>query len=911
MLDPNNNEIQKQKKNYNKIIISNIEIFFPYSPHESQILFMKKIIYNLNQKFLAQGNYKSLCAIESPPGTKKTICTLSACFAWIFDMRKTNSYKGKIIYIVKNNQKMHKIMNLLNILYYKPKICLLYSPDENKYENCELKNKINNSDLIFIAYENFFDKNLKRIYGYEIFNNILIFDEAENLDKICENFQSIFISTLDLEEIKTTLFEFAENKDIENFLENNEEYDNININDIKSEILSMDRIISNINLNREKIIEGEVYPNKGLILKNKEFLSLFLTKNNNIDDMQYITLDNIKKHILLLINVEKLINIFFSKNTKIIILASVLEKIYNFYIKQGENLIDSYTFFLFLEKKEKNEQIIKLNMYCFDPSIAFKEFILDLKPYSVFLISNYFGPYDLLENEFKIRFDIKLQNNCIYQKDFFQFNIIESTLFKEEKIDFILDEINSNNIKMKLALGYTLLSLCYSNPKGNILVFFPSMTYLYQCNLIWKENNIIDDISKIKKVKFFQEEEEISNKEIKNKNYIYFTEFDTSNSYNKLKEAKNKKINMVIILGIPQEKQYNFNDKIQLKINYIDSKKNRILENKKNINYYDDYNIDDISGERWYEKNIMIQINIFLGKALKLINGLGTIICIDSRYINFINNSCFSWYLKNKAEIVNIINRNYFDELLDFYTKIENKEKNIFKEYNKEKINIKRNKDIINNNNDNDPAESENFFVYKINKNKLFLIQEEENNLNIIKEEEIIPEQEFKIINNNIDTKLLKKKQKRIQSEEKKNEKINYNKIKKEEVQNINNRYNENIFQNICDDYQNLENKKENDNNNKINIENDNDNDIEYEPNPEIFDILNKNNFTEESNEIFECPICFKSSKNYPDLIYSRSKCKHVLCNVCWSGWFTEKFECPICKAKARPKTLKRIIFVK
>ena len=648
-----------------------------------------------------------------------------------------------------------------------------------------------------------------------------------------------------------------------------------------------------------------------MILKNKEFLSLFLTKNNNIDDMQYITLDNIKKHILLLINVEKLINIFFSKNTKIIILASVLEKIYNFYIKQGENLIDSYTFFLFLEKKEKNEQIIKLNMYCFDPSIAFKEFILDLKPYSVFLISNYFGPYDLLENEFKIRFDIKLQNNCIYQKDFFQFNIIESTLFKEEKIDFILDEINSNNIKMKLALGYTLLSLCYSNPKGNILVFFPSMTYLYQCNLIWKENNIIDDISKIKKVKFFQEEEEISNKEIKNKNYIYFTEFDTSNSYNKLKEAKNKKINMVIILGIPQEKQYNFNDKIQLKINYIDSKKNRILENKKNINYYDDYNIDDISGERWYEKNIMIQINIFLGKALKLINGLGTIICIDSRYINFINNSCFSWYLKNKAEIVNIINRNYFDELLDFYTKIENKEKNIFKEYNKEKINIKRNKDVINNNNDNDPVESENFFVYKINKNKLFLIQEEENNLNIIKEEEIIPEQEFKIINNNIDTKLLKKKQKRIQSEEKKNEKINYNKRKKEEVPNTNNIYNENIFQNICDDYQNLENKEENDNNNKINIENDNDNDIEYEPNPEIFDILNKNNFTEESNEIFECPICFKSSKNYPDLIYSRSKCKHVLCNVCWSGWFTEKFECPICKAKARPKTLKRIIFVK
>jgi len=86
---------------------------------------------------------------------------------------------------------------------------------------------------------------------------------------------------------------------------------------------------------------------------------------------------------------------------------------------------------------------------------------------------------------------------------------------------------------------------------------------------------------------------------------------------------------------------------------------------------------------------------------------------------------------------------------------------------------------------------------------------------------------------------------------------------------------------------------------------------MEFEPNPIILEQLNKNTYTETTKEIYDCPICFKTSSKNPDLIYSISKCRHVLCNICWSGWLTEKLECPLCKAKARPKTLKRIIFVK
>ena len=127
-------------RNQHKIIINNIEIFFPFSPHEIQIIYIKKILHNLNQKFLLKEKYKGIAALESPIGTGKILCLLCATLAWVNDMRKTNSYKGKIIYTTKSYNNISHIINELNKTYYKPKISVLFSP----YEAC-INNNINNS----------------------------------------------------------------------------------------------------------------------------------------------------------------------------------------------------------------------------------------------------------------------------------------------------------------------------------------------------------------------------------------------------------------------------------------------------------------------------------------------------------------------------------------------------------------------------------------------------------------------------------------------------------------------------------------------------------------------------------------------------------------------------------------------
>jgi len=869
-------------RNQHKIIINNIEIFFPFSPHEIQIIYIKKILHNLNQKFLLKEKYKGIAALESPIGTGKILCLLCATLAWVNDMRKTNSYKGKIIYTTKSYNNISHIINELNKTYYKPKISVLFSPYEacinnninnskddkiiymkckNNYYNCEFyknnnnyinninndyldieelanftfenkicpffyeKNNINNADIIFMPYDFLFDKAIKKILNIKIKDNILIIDESHNLSKLCEDVNSFSITTNDLEEIIQDLY---------NIIENNKEYDfnmdnKININEIKYEILSINKIIKNINNNQLKILQGEVYPDKGMLLTKNDFLSLFLSKsmncsnnkNNSNADLEYITLDNINKHISLLKYIHKFINVNFERKTKLSIYISILEKINNFYINQNNNNIDSYIFFLsYIKSNDElniSDKIRKLNIYCFDPSLSFKE-IIEEKPYSIFLTSDTLAPFDILENEFKLVFDIKLENEHLIQNEQYRFSIIQSSLYNDEKIIFQLDYIHRSNIKMIIALGYTLLSLCHTNKNGSILVYFSSMVYLNQCTLIWKDNNIIDKLQEINNI-YYSKKNLKKIKKLKNeKNYIFFVVFDKNTSPEEI-FFKETNITMVVCLGIPYDTEYSYNDKIQLKIKYLDDKiKNKHKNNKNNNNNnYNKYKFNnELTGEKWYEKNSIYIINRFLGKSLKLLSGYGSLICIDYRYESALNNGFFSSYLKNSCEIINIDDSSYFESLMLFFEKIKNNQNNSFNFFNNNNniLNIEQRRKNIQYIDEDE--QSENYFYNKISKNKIFYIPNKEKNtiddiLNDSKKlEELIfnPSKLNKYLNMSnsihIDNKpkeflqkKINKEKDEINSDDENNNNIQNKKTKIEELQNRDTLFKNNNFYNF------------------------------------------------------------------------------------------------------------------
>ena len=71
---------------------------------------------------------------------------------------------------------------------------------------------------------------------------------------------------------------------------------------------------------------------------------------------------------------------------------------------------------------------------------------------------------------------------------------------------------------------------------------------------------------------------------------------------------------------------------------------------------------------------------------------------------------------------------------------------------------------------------------------------------------------------------------------------------------------------------------------------------------------LNNNKDLNKINDELRCPICFKNQNENPEIIFSISKCKHVICKECWNKCLNIKMECPICKKKVRLQTLKEMI---
>ena len=566
---------------------------------------------------------------------------------------------------------------------------------------------------------------------------------------------------------------------------------------------------------------------------------------------------------------------------------------------------------------ENVDSIIKFNMYCLNPSLEFYK-LLNKKPYALFLTSSTLTPFYILEQEYNIKFDIIFENDHIYKKNQFKFyiisnsNLIFNSIETKENIVFTLDDMHRGDEKMIISLGNNIVSLSEANKNGSLLIYFPSLAFYKQYSLIWKDNNIIDKLSENNNIYVSNKTLRKINKIQNEKNYVFFAIFDINTSPEEIFFDK-VNITMVVLLGFPSDIKYSYDDKIQLKLKYLNDNNNfKICENS-----------EKITGEKWLKKNKMDKINIFLSKTLNLLCGYGVLICIDDRYISALNEGYFSLFLKNNCEIINISTERDFDNLVTFLGEINIQANFRLNDFNKDNTICEIKED--------DYEEKENYFINREYENKLFklevepkiikkfddlddiekeiqriqmdadkidfLQQKTNRDLEVIssgEEEESEDERSEKYTNKKINNRRTIMREKSLYKTKRK--KKNKNKKKKKDEEENNNAINEEE-----------EKKKKEEEERKKKEEEELKKKQELEM--KLLDSLNKNESTENSNEKYECFICFKISDQNKEIMYSKTKCNHVLCNNCWANWLLEKYECPLCKAKVRPKTLKRLIF--
>jgi len=1055
----NQNKLKKQKK----LIIEDVEIYFPYNPYEKQITYMTSIIQVLNKKYNSSEeiNFNALAALESPTGTGKTLCLLCSLLAWVNTKGKAINFSGTIFYSTRTHSQISQVISELNKTCYEPRIAILSSREfscantelkkslatsvldikcarEHKncrfYKNIEyysnknfgnvdiedilkqgkakifcpfyverMKVKMSNCDLVFMPYNYIFLKEIRESMDIDLKKSILVIDEAHNVVNNCEEAQTLEITIKDFEEMIIDLNEvykeIKKNKKYtdsniiieeneQNLDDNNYNYENKNgliytlrFEFLMEEIKLIKNIIESVTSNKEKFEEQKFSKdNNNYIQINPEiFLSIFLKTEDEIKELkqkekknqltlescfnqvknkdndtnkefveisQYLTEQNIIKHILFIKRIIKAIMNDYSRRTKLSILLNLFEKINE--ILEDKNITKSYVYCLSDDKVQTNhhitKKIIKLNIFCFNPGLGFKD-IINFKPYSIIMTSGTLAPFDVLENELKVKFDVTLENEHIIPESQYKFVIIKGYEIYDKLFPFNFEYTNRNDNKTIASLGMTILHLCKAVKKGGILVYFTSFSYLNQCYRIWGDCNIISQISQIKTIYFDDKKNKTLIKDFKNnknKNSILLSVFRGTSSEGI--DFRDEFARMVICVGVPYASIVE--EKVQLKKKYLDE------INKSNI-------IEGLTGRKWYLNDAISNVNQSLGRVLRHINDYGILVCIDERYEYKNIKNLFSNWIRNKCEVIKSINDNFFDSLEQFFNEQEEKfktkeEENIINnnsnnyitkegiEENQEDSNTETKNKTINSLIDNAFKRRKKEIIYgyeeseepddDIQNNKEIIdINEKDNNddnnindkmnnannFNCEKELENLNNKYLKT-NNIKETILLNKKTNPERNNIQNNEDINPNilnnsNIKKDEENLIQQKEKEKYKDKhlkIKEEHINIKNEV---NNFATEINNYKFDDFmeDFNKKSKIIEMLKKldeNENTKTTTKELICCVCYEISSDNKNLNYSLSKCNHLLCNKCWAETLNVKLECPICRKKTRAQTLKRLI---
>ena len=1055
----NQNKLKKQKK----LIIEDVEIYFPYNPYEKQITYMTSIIQVLNKKYNSSEeiNFNALAALESPTGTGKTLCLLCSLLAWVNTKGKAINFSGTIFYSTRTHSQISQVISELNKTCYEPRIAILSSREfscantelkkslapsvldikcarEHKscrfYKNIEyysnknfgnvdiedilkqgkakifcpfyverMKVKMSNCDLVFMPYNYIFLKEIRESMDIDLKKSILVIDEAHNVVNNCEEAQTLEITIKDFEEMIIDLNEvykeIKKNKKYtdsniiieeneQNLDDNNYNYENKNgliytlrFEFLMEEIKLIKNIIESVTSNKEKFEEQKFSKdNNNYIQINPEiFLSIFLKTEDEIKELkqkekknqltlescfnqvknkdndtnkefveisQYLTEQNIIKHILFIKRIIKAIMNDYSRRTKLSILLNLFEKINE--ILEDKNITKSYVYCLSDDKVQTNhhitKKIIKLNIFCFNPGLGFKD-IINFKPYSIVMTSGTLAPFDVLENELKVKFDVTLENEHIIPESQYKFVIIKGYEIYDKLFPFNFEYTNRNDNKTIASLGMTILHLCKAVKKGGILVYFTSFSYLNQCYRIWGDCNIISQISQIKTIYFDDKKNKTLIKDFKNnknKNSILLSVFRGTSSEGI--DFRDEFARMVICVGVPYASIVE--EKVQLKKKYLDE------INKSNI-------IEGLTGRKWYLNDAISNVNQSLGRVLRHINDYGILVCIDERYEYKNIKNLFSNWIRNKCEVIKSINDNFFDSLEQFFNEQEEKfktkeEENIINnnennyitkegiEENQEDSNTETKNKTINSLFDNAFKKRKNEIVYGYeeseepdddikNNNEIMDTNEKNNNdnnnindkmnnannFNCEKELENLNNKYLKT-NNIKETILLNKKTNPERNNIQNNEDINPNilnnsNIKKDEENLIQQKEKEKYKDKhlkIKEEHINIKNEV---NNFATEINNYKFDDFmeDFNKKSKIIEMLKKldeNENTKTTTKELICCVCYEISSDNKNLNYSLSKCNHLLCNKCWAETLNVKLECPICRKKTRAQTLKRLI---
>ena len=394
----------------------------------------------------------------------------------------------------------------------------------------------NNAELILMPYNYLFNEDILKNSNLNLNNNIIIIDEAHNIRKVCENEKSFEISENDFNDIDKELCSLI-NKRKKLEISSEELLNMIS----EEEISQLKSLVEQIKIKICNISLENIYLNNGKNISFKELKNLIISSKKSIDNSTNVDNEtdekfekmSFDKNIITLKMLKSCYEFYKSKESKILLIIKLFSILNEFLI--APIIENSYCLYICEEQIRENIAFNyerKLKVFCFNPEMTFRE-ITQNKPFAIILTSGNLKPFDILEKELCIKFNVRFENNHLINDDQFKFTIITGAEYKNQVKEFKFDFYNRNNEEMILSLGNLLINLCKLNNNGGILVFFPSYAFLNKCYTIWNSNEINKKIEQYKSINLDSYSFNLlPNKIMKsdNKNFILFSVYRGSSS---------------------------------------------------------------------------------------------------------------------------------------------------------------------------------------------------------------------------------------------------------------------------------------------------------------------------------------------------------------------------------------------
>ncbi|XP_022696007.1 regulator of telomere elongation helicase 1 homolog [Varroa jacobsoni] len=480
------------------------------------------------------------------------------------------------------------------------------------------------SDVIFVPYNYIVDPSTRRSQAIELDGNVVIFDEAHNIESFCEDSLSFSMSSTDLaasvkelDGISATLVN-GENADTLDFDVNE-------LSVLKTMLLELEQKFDNASET------GKHYDGDFLVVMLKE------TEIDAQHEKIIGLLDSILKYIQSVstqgiwgpkgAGLQKtldMLNTVYSGGT-----LNQLKKSFKLYFEQQKETTKEV---FVIEKKKKKWDLC---FVCLAPGVRMNSIIM-AGVHSLILTSGTLSPMKTLATELGVPFQVQLSNDHIITPDKIAVMCIPQG---PDRTELISTYQNRKNDKYIRSLGLTINEMSRRIPHG-ILVFFPSFACMKSLVEQWNEMGIM---KRLRENKLLLQEESGS---------ASFTA--TIQCYRDAVVSNPQGAMLFAVCRGKSSEGVDFSDEyaravVIIGIPYAPKEDNRVMLK---MEYLNKYGSSGINGMAWYQIQAIRAINQAIGRVIRHRNDFGMILFLDKRFSEMAIVNELSKWVRNKVETI-------------------------------------------------------------------------------------------------------------------------------------------------------------------------------------------------------------------------------------------------------------------